>query len=153
MRELPHPGPEVRSPSDQLRFAIHHFLKDVLVLDRPDDWAATLMMREMVRPTAAADVLVQRLVRPRFERMVETVRRLAPDLEGPELIATVFSVVGQCLHYKFCRAMSRRLVGEPAYACLDLDFLTDHITRFTLSALGVGRAEPVPATGEGGRPS
>ena len=44
-------------------------------------------------------------------------------------------------------------MGAEAYAALDLDFLTDHITTFTLAALGLSlpldrAGEPEPLTHE-----
>ena len=47
--------------------------------------------------------------------------------------------------YKMARAVTERLIGPDAYAALDLTFLTDHITGFTLAALGL--APPLDRAG------
>jgi len=70
-----------------------------------------------------------------------------------------FSVVSQVLFYAVHRPVVRILMGEPEYGALDIDFLAEHITRFSLAALGRGpaivvadAASPVTAArGEGVR--
>ena len=54
--------------------------------------------------------------------------RSAPRPTSGGLNVLVFSVIGQCLHYKMAGAITERLIGPEAYAALDLDYLTDHIT-------------------------
>jgi hypothetical protein len=46
-----------------------------------------------------------------------------------------FSLVGQCLHYRFTRPVLTQLMGAEAFAALDLGTLADHITEFSLAAL------------------
>jgi AcrR family transcriptional regulator len=125
------------APAEQLRRYIRHFLDNVLALDDAG-WHHALMLREMIAPTDASTTLVRDVIRPKFERLVAILRRLHPDADPRRLHATAFSVVGQCLHYRMARPIARRLIGEAAYAALDLDYLTDHITAVTLAALGIG---------------
>ena len=54
-----------RSPAEQLRAFIHHFLCHVLAIHDPDDWRHRLMLREMLHPTSASDVLIREAIRPR----------------------------------------------------------------------------------------
>jgi hypothetical protein len=107
------------------------------------------MLREMITPSSACEVLVREAIRPRFERLMGIMRKACPDAEERRLHALAFSVIGQGLHYKLARPVSERLVGSAAYAALDLDFLSDHITTFTLAALGLAppfnRAGAAPA--------
>jgi AcrR family transcriptional regulator len=132
--------PPDASPEELLRAHIRHFLSNVLAVGRDDHWHYRLMMRELLQPSPASEVLVRENVRPKFERLCVIIRRLRPDLDGRKLTATVFSVVGQCLHYKMARPIAERLVGAKAFAAFDLEFLTDHITAFTLAALRGGEA-------------
>lgn len=127
--------PPDAAPEEGLRAHIHHFLSNVLAVGRPDDWHHRLMTRELLEPSPASEVLVREVVRPKFERLAGVVRRLRPDLEGRRLTAAVFSIVGQCLHYKMARPIAERVIGPGAFAGLDVEFLTDHITTFTLAAL------------------
>jgi AcrR family transcriptional regulator len=122
-------------PEQALREHIAHFLSHVLALQGPT-WHQTLMLREMINPNGASEALVREAIRPRFERLIAIIRRLCPELDERRVQAIAFSVVGQCLHYKLTRPISERLIGAQAFADLDLEYLTDHITRFTLAALG-----------------
>src|ERR1700733_3148246 len=44
-------GATQRSPEDQLRCFIYHFLTRILAVHAPDDWRQQLMLREMLNPT------------------------------------------------------------------------------------------------------
>lgn len=131
----------------QLREHVRFFLENVLAVGRHEEWTYALIHREMVRPTRASDALVRDVIRPRFERLSAIIRELRPDLDERSLIATVFSVVGQCMHYRFCRTIAERLTGPERFGELDVAYLTDHITTFTLRALGMAEG-PAGASGE-----
>lgn len=133
-------------PAEQLRAYIHHFLSNVLALRGDPKWHHTLILREMLEPTSASEVLVREGIRPRFERLLGILRKVCPDADERRLHALGFSVVGQCLHYKMARAVSERLIGSEAYETLDLEFLTDHIASFCIAALGLG--PPLNQAGE-----
>jgi TetR/AcrR family transcriptional regulator, regulator of cefoperazone and chloramphenicol sensitivity len=133
-------------PVEQLRGFVYHFLSRVLALHDPDDWRHRLMIREMLDPTPASDVLIREAIRPRFERLARILRRFCPDADERRIHALAFSVIGQCLHYKMARPITERLVGAEAMAALDLDYLTEHITTFCLAALGC--TPPLDAAGE-----
>ncbi len=123
------------TPESALRDHISKFLEHVVALERAT-WQQVLMLREMVNPTRASETLVREAIRPRFERLCRILRRLCPEADERRIQALAFSVVGQCLHYKLAPSISMRLIGPDAFARLDLEYLTDHITRFTLAALG-----------------
>jgi AcrR family transcriptional regulator len=125
------------SPVDALREYIATFLSNVVALKSPT-WHQTLMLREMVNPTRASETLVRESIRPRFDMLSGIIRRLCPGADDRRVQALAFSVVGQCLHYKLTRPISERLVGPEAFERLDFEYLADHITRFTLAALGQG---------------
>jgi AcrR family transcriptional regulator len=130
-------------PEAALRAQVGHLLRSVLD-EQATDWHRALMLRELIRPTSASEALVREIIRPRFERLSATLRRIRPDLHGRALHAMVFSVVGQCLFYKICRDMVPHLTGGGGFGPADAAFLTDHITAVVLAALHDG----VPA-GEG----
>jgi AcrR family transcriptional regulator len=136
------------SPAERLRTFIHHFLDRVLAMNQPEDWQHRLMLREMLSPTPFSEVLVREMIRPRFELMRGLMREICPEADDRRLNALVFSVIGQCLHYKMARRVTERLIGDEGYRALDLDYLTDHITAFCLAALGMG-----PTLNQAGEPS
>jgi AcrR family transcriptional regulator len=125
------------SPEENLRLYVRRFLTNVMGSDRKATWHDALMIRELLQPTAASDSLVRISIRPRFERLLMLLRALCPEADERRLHALAFSVVGQVLHYKAARSISVRLVGDEAYARLDLDYLADHIASFSLAALGL----------------
>jgi TetR/AcrR family transcriptional regulator, regulator of cefoperazone and chloramphenicol sensitivity len=136
------------SPAERLRTFIHHFLDRVLAMNHPEDWQHRLMLREMLSPTPFSEVLVREMIRPRFEFIKGLMREICPEADDRRLNALVFSVIGQCLHYKMARRVTERLIGDEGYRALDLDYLTDHITAFCLAALGMG-----PVLNQAGEPS
>ena len=136
-------GPD-RDPAEQLRAFVHNFLKHVLAINNPDDWRHRLILRELLLPTAASDVLIREVIRPRFECLEQIVRQFCPDADERKRHALAFSIIGQCLHYRMARPVAERLLGQEAYHELDLEFLTEHITGFCLAALRAlsGHQEP-----------
>lgn len=99
-------------------------------------WHSKLMMREMAHPTAACAELVQSSIRPQFEVLLQVLRELLPsETSLEELRLTAFSVVGQCLFYHFADPVTRNLLTVEEYAELKIELLTEHITRFSLSAI------------------
>ena len=134
------------APADQLRCFIHDFLSKVLAINNPDDWRHRLMLREMLEPTSASDVLIREAIRPKFERLQGILRQFCPDADERKLNALAFSVIGQCLHYRMGRPIAERLIGRASFESLDLEFLTDHITSFCLAALGC--SPPLNRAGE-----
>ncbi len=137
MEPLPELPDEPIAAAAELRGFIRHFLGRILAVDGGETWHHALSMRELAQPSRAIEVILDGYVRPRFARLASILQRLRPDLDPREQLAMLFSVVGQCLFYKLARPMAWRLAGEERFASLDLDFLTDHITRFTLAGLGV----------------
>ncbi len=133
MEELP--SNEEAGPAEQLRAFVHGFLSRVLAIDEPNAWRHRLMLRELTQPTPASDVLVREVIRPKFERLLEILRRFRPDDPDQKLYAFAFSVIGQCLHYRMARPVAERLIGAETLETLDLEFLTEHITTFSLAAL------------------
>lgn len=147
------PTNDEATPAEQLRAFVHGFLSRVLALGEPQDWRHRLMLRELMQPTPASDVLVREVVRPKFERLLEILGRFLPDASERTLHAVAFSVIGQCLHYQMGRPVAERLIGVEMLEALDLEFLTDHITSFSVSALESmerKRARPAPQVEEAG---
>ena len=141
--EEPHPDPRLA-----FRQFVESFLEDA-VWHQQTPWQQGVMFREIASPTKASDTMIREAFRPRFEELLAILHRLAPDLETRQWHAVGFSVIAQCLHYKMSRSISERIIGAAAFGQLDPDFLVDHITRFTLAALGQGdpltRATPLTA--------
>jgi TetR/AcrR family transcriptional regulator, regulator of cefoperazone and chloramphenicol sensitivity len=128
----------VGTPAEQLRRYVRHFLRHILAIHQSGPWHQNLMHQEMLRPTKASEVLVREVIRPKFERLLQVLARVCPGADERRLHVIAFSIIGQCLHYKMGRPFIERLVGPEEYQSLDVDYLTDHITAFSLAALGLG---------------
>jgi hypothetical protein len=111
--------------------------------------AMKLMMREMADPGKAAHVVVTEFIQPVAFALRAILRELLPDLDEPHLLMTGFSVIGQCLFYRQNRPVSELIFGKDAVAALGADAVAEHVTRFTLAALG--RAEPIGAEEDRGQ--
>ncbi len=144
------PCGEDAGPETRLRAFIGHFLARVLAIQDPQDWRHRLMLRELILPTAASDVLVRTVIRPKFNRLMEILRELRPEAEERRLHALAFSIVGQCMYYRMGRPVAERVIGSEGFESLDLEFLTEHISSFSLAAIKAmefapAAAEPDPA--------
>jgi AcrR family transcriptional regulator len=131
------------TPQERLRRFVSHFFTRVLAIGRKSSWHDDLMLREMIRPTQACRTLVESVIKPRFRRLRAIFQELAPWADARRLNALCFSVIGQCLFYRTTRPVTVRLVGRQALGALDHDFLTDHVTRIALAA--IGHAPPLSA--------
>jgi TetR/AcrR family transcriptional regulator, regulator of cefoperazone and chloramphenicol sensitivity len=133
------------APADALRLFVRHFLSHVMAVGAHGTWHHRLMLREQLGPTHASETLVREVIGPRFERLKGILGRACPGLDDRRLTVAAFSVIGQCLFYKVAGPIAERLVGADAFAALDLDYLADHVARFSLAALGleapIGAAE------------
>lgn len=131
--------PEGTPPQAKLRDYISQMLTRLLDPSRPA-WHAQLMAREMTQPTAACAELVESYIRSSYEMLQEILTELLPPETSPadrHLVA--FSIVGQCLYFKIGRPIAAPLVGEEEFRTYDVQRLTEHVTRFSLAALGFNK--------------
>lgn len=95
-----------------------------------------LMQREMCDPSGALPIIVDQFIRPHKEQMQRLVARLAPGLSTRELERCCFSIVGQVFFYRMMLPIIPLLMGV---GDLPRDFVSttaEHITGFSLGALG-----------------
>lgn len=116
---------------------IREMMRDMIDRERPG-WEIALIMREMAQPTRACEQLVKSFIGPKFAILGAILDELLPpSMTVRDKRLHAFSVVGQCLLYRFHRPIGRLLVGEEEFQALfDLEMLTRHIARFSLAAMG-----------------
>ena len=94
------------------------------------------MLRELIEPTWVLDVMIEQVIRPRFDELVAIVRDLLPagasDL-GVRLCAE--SILAQCVHVIHARTVVGRLLPELKYTLDGVEKIADHITAFSLAAI------------------
>jgi AcrR family transcriptional regulator len=123
-------------PALKLRDLIRFQLLKFLDPSRPE-WLARLIMRELTQPSEACAELVREYIEPRSKVLLGILRELLPaNTPRRKLFMTAFSIVGQCHFYCSHKPIIRLLVGEEEYQRFDVDALAEHITQFTLRALG-----------------
>ena len=134
------------TPEQKLAGMISHMVEMILAVDAPS-WHIELMMRELARPTAACQVLVEEFISPMFSQLLAIVseffvsaanRNVCSTLDVP-LIARqrlAFSVVAQCLLYRYHRPIGRLLVGEETFQKMfDVAVTAKQITAFSLGGI------------------
>lgn len=145
---LPEWTPDV-PPEQRLRDFIRTFLQRFLDDERPA-WHRGLMLRELAQPTEACAHVVEDYIRPMAQVLEGILAEMLPPGTSRRAAYMVgFSVVAQCLFYHVQQPIAERLLGVDEYAQLNVDVLTEHITRFTLAALG--RAKPLSPTPQDAR--
>jgi len=122
--------------AEKLRWFIEQMLADMREEPGPS-WRRRLMMREMAEPTEACLAVMHAFIQPRRELLREILGEiLPPDLPEADRQLIAFSIVGQCLFHRVHWPVVKMMAGEEIFRSFDLARLTDHITRFSLAALG-----------------
>ncbi|MDD2337066.1 MAG: CerR family C-terminal domain-containing protein [Geobacteraceae bacterium] len=127
------------SPEQQLRAFVHSFLLRTSFDERTQEFG-TIVMREMVEPTAALDTILIEGIRSLFGQLVGIVRELLPkDTDAETILASAKSIISQCLFYLFSRSVISRMSPEEKFGLEDLDRASEQILLFSLNALkGIG---------------
>ena len=134
---VPLPRWSDETPADErLRGFVQTLLGRILG-DPHSAWQAQLMFREMQQPTAACSELVDEYIRPHFEILQKIIAELAPEGVSERQIRLIaFGVVGQCLYFRIAEPVVRQLLDQGEFAQVEPHRLAEHITQWTLAALG-----------------
>jgi hypothetical protein len=100
----------------------------------------------VLHPTEACRELVEDYIRPHFALLVSILDELVGGrLAPPELRRVAMSIIGQCFLYRAAGDVVGMLVPRAEIESLHTPRqLADHVTRFSLAALGA--AAPLPET-------
>lgn len=103
----------------------------------PTSWHGKLMLREMIEPTAALDLLVEERIRPMANQLWQIVADiLKRPVSDEQVRQCAFSIVSQCTFYHHCSAVLCRLYPkEQPLDAAGIENLADHITHFSLAAM------------------
>ncbi len=141
---IPEFGWTAETPPEQ---KLEDFLRDMITMmidDQGPPWHIELMMREMARPTSACGEVVRSFIGPMFGMLLGIVGELRPDASPIDRRLIAFSIVGQCLLYRYQRAVGRMLLTDDEHRAIwDVDRLTRHITDFSLAGLRGSARPPV----------
>jgi AcrR family transcriptional regulator len=128
----------------RLRDFIRTFANRMLGNDRPR-WHTQLVLKEMADPTAACSEWVQEQIRPLCQVLSSILKELLPGVSERQVTLIGFSIVSQCVYHRVFKPIVTLLVGQDEVRAYDADLLADHITRFSLAALGLEKPFGVEA--------
>ena len=129
---------ELLSPEVRLRKFIELFLHRLLDTGRPA-WSGKIMIREIIRPTEAVSVVLDKLVKPTFEVLTSIVRAIIGDQVPEDKVKlAVVSIISQCVFYFNAGNIMDMLVEKKLLPEFDLQEAVEHITDFSLKGLGRG---------------
>lgn len=127
---------KVTPAEERLRGFVETLLGRILG-DPHSAWQAQLMFREMQQPTAACSELVEGYIRPHFELLQAIIAELVPSGVTERQIRLIgFGIVGQCLYFRIAEPVVRQLLDQGEFAQVEPRRLAEHITNWTLAALG-----------------
>jgi AcrR family transcriptional regulator len=123
-------------PAEKLKDFIRMMASRMHAPARPT--AMQLLMREFAHPSAAGREVILEFIRPKAMGLWGILRELLPAHDPPRLLMVGFSVMGQILFYRQNRPVVELIFGKEQVDALDLEMVVEHVTRFTLRALGFG---------------
>jgi len=139
-------------PDEKLRDYLRTMITRMLGTNQAP-WQLTLMMREVLHPTAACKALVKDHFRPDFDLLVGILREILPE-ETPayKLHLIGFSILGQCLHYRVAGEVVAIMIDEQErHDHYSVPQLAEHIAEFSLAALGCIASYTNRSSSESGR--
>ena len=125
-------------PTEKLRDFIGGFISRLFDPSRPP-WLVQLMMRELMQPTEACVELVRDNIQPVAEGLMAIIREILPP-ETPrwKVMMAGQSIISQCVFYCQNRPIIEQLAGTD-YKFFEPAAISEHITRFSLAALGLDK--------------
>ena len=136
-RQVPLPKWEASTrPEEKLRDFVAILLNRTVAM-KSAPWQVRLLIREVLQPTEACRKLVEEYFRPFLEMLMsiidEVLQKRLPDHRRLQI---AFSIIGQCMYYRFAKELALMVVEEKGFDDdFDIEQLTHHITEFSLGAL------------------
>lgn len=117
---------------------LHAFIRSFLLrtsCDELNHGFGTLVMRELVDPTDAIDMLLDEGIRQLLRQLVDIVRAVMGEgVADAAVMAAGRGVISQCLFYLFSRSVTGRMSPEERFNA-DIDQIADQVLAFSLHAL------------------
>ncbi len=123
-------------PEAQLREYIQ-LLVNRMVAGQNPPWQIRLLAREFISPSDGCREIVEDIIRPSFERLIQILGRVTDGkLLRHRLLKIGFSIIGQCLHYRSGSEINNMFLSQHDHdQHFDLKQIADHITEFSLGAI------------------
>jgi len=138
------------APEDRLRTYIRLTLHRLLGPEE-DSWMEKLIARELMDPTPALDLIVEKGIRPTSQRMGAMVAELlGTSLDDARVWQCFLSIQAQCLFYKSGKPIAVRM-SPPGFKYTPeiIDGLAHHIAEFSLAGIrAIAAQRPQPMEGK-----
>jgi AcrR family transcriptional regulator len=137
---LSKPWPEGTPAANKLRDFIHMMAEHMLYQKHP--WQMRLLLREFADPSPAGAGIVRDFILPLNRLLWSIIREVVgPDVEESKVHLLGFSIVGQIFHQRVGAPVIRLVVGETEHDTYTPERLAEHITQFSLTALGIAKSQ------------
>jgi AcrR family transcriptional regulator len=121
--------------AEKLYDFVSALLRRLMALDKAP-WQVNLLMRELMKPDDACRLIVREHFQPMFAALLGTIDQLVQrPLAEDERLKIGFSIIGQCLHYRYGTEVMGMLVPSTERDSFRVEQVADHITRFCLNGL------------------
>jgi AcrR family transcriptional regulator len=132
---------EGRQPDEKLRAWVHVYVQR-MAASRQNSWIQPLMSREIADRTAAIDLIVERVLRPRAAYLAGIVADiLGCATDDERVMRAVTCVQSQCLAF-VPNPVTSRLNPDLKVTPDALDSVAEHITAFSLAGIRALRTSP-----------
>ena len=122
------------SPEQQFRSLIRLLCMDIFSEDKPA-WHKRLVALEMVGPTEALKVVIDKSIRPIFNNIVHCIRQVNPELGEEISTLAAINTAGILLHYYKNRPVITELYPAIDYSPEMIEKIVDFISEFALAAI------------------
>ena len=124
------------SPEEQLRTFVRWFIHHAVGVNRNPSFLDQIHLQEMLNPSPVLDTVVENFIRPNHMKLRAVVTALLPKGASEQQIRHhAFSVIGQCLHYKFARPVMERLYDDITFTVDYADVLAKHIADVSIAGM------------------
>ena len=95
-----------------------------------------IIMREMIEPTSALDLMVEKVVKPTSLLLDDILKQLlGPSVPETSRRQTALSIIGQIVFYAHCRPVLERMNPDFKLDQGDLESLVNHVAQFSLGGI------------------
>jgi len=123
------------TPEEKLYDFVSALLRRLMALNEAP-WQVNLLMRELMKPDDACRMIVQEHFQPMFRALLFLIDQLSDHpLQDDDRLKIGFSIIGQCLHYRYGTEVMSLMVQEEQKPSFQIEQVADHITRFSLCGL------------------
>jgi TetR/AcrR family transcriptional regulator, regulator of cefoperazone and chloramphenicol sensitivity len=124
------------TPEVRLKKFIELFLNRLMDSKQPS-WMGRIMIREITQPTESITLVLDNLIKPTAEVLSSIVRaKCGKEVSQEKIQMAVISIISQCVFYFNSINIMEKLVEKELLPEFKMEKVVEHITDFSLKALG-----------------